>query len=735
MRQTAQSIEDLPTLVVSETEDIKRVPQLSARRIYFLMRLINAFERRVVELKRSDCVWGPIHLSIGQEAVATASLAALEAGDKIAGSHRAHHVFLAKALLHVLPPEWDPVAGSVPPEAQEVVNRTLAEIMGLAPGFCGGRGGSMHLRWIEAGILGTNAIVAGGVPLSAGAALAERYRETGRVVVCYLGDGAVNQGSFHEACNLAGLWKLPIIYAIENNRYAVATAARDACAIENLARHALSYNMIGRSVYGYDPVGVYLAVREVSEAIRAGDRPAVIEFRCYRHYHHGGDLPGSAYGYRKKEEESEWLERDALNVFPKILVTSGAASEEATAGIERLAESAADGAVDFCALRDHADSDGRARFHVREELWPDRSTVAVGLRSDGKELAGLRYREREDFDELREITFSDAIATVTGRWLERDPETIVLGEEVANFGGGAYGATKGLPAKYPGRVRNTPISEAGFTGMALGLAMSGMRPVVEIMFPDFTLVAADQIFNQIAKARHMYGGADDLPLVLRTRIATGCGYGGQHSMDPIGLYALFPGWRIVAPSDAFDYIGLFNTAMHSLDPVAILEHHSLYDRSFPVPADDPDYCIPFGRARVVRAGCDMSVLTYGSMTGRLNVIAERLAARSIELEVVDLRSVDAASIDYETIGASIAKTGVVAVYESAAGGQAIGRRIASEIAERFFDELDAPPGVYTSLDIPNPVSRVLEAEAMIDDVEIVESIVAMVERREILRRG
>ena len=253
----------------------------------------------------------------------------------------------------------------------------------------------------------------------------------------------------------------------------------------------------------------------------------------------------------------------------------------------------------------------------RPGLWPDVGTAARGARSDGRELAGLVYREIEDFPRRQEMKYSDAIAAVSGRWLETHPEAVELGEEIANFGGGAYGATRGLAQRFPGRVLNTPISEGGFVGLACGAAMRGLPVIVEIMFPDFSLVAADQLFNQIAKARHMYGGATDLPLVVRTRIATGCGYGGQHSMDPAGLFALFPGWRMVAPGNAFDYIGLFNTAMRSLDPVVILEHHTLYGQKFPVPEGELDYCVTFGRARRLTEGTDLTVLTYGGMSSRL----------------------------------------------------------------------------------------------------------------------
>ncbi len=304
-----------------------------------------------------------------------------------------------------------------------------------------------------------------------------------------------------------------------------------------------------------------------------------------------------------------------------------------------------------------------------------------------------------------------------------------MGEEVANFGGGAYGATKGLPDKYPSRVLNTPISEAGFTGLGLGAAMSGMRPVIEIMFPDFSLVAADQIFNQIGKARHMYGNTTDIPLVLRIRIAVGCGYGGQHSMDPVGLYALFSGWRIVAPSNAFDYIGLFNTAMQSNDPVVIIEHHQLYPLKFPVPENELDYFIPFGKARIVSTGKDATLITYGVMAYRCEQLISNFIEKGISVEIIDLRTIDLPGLDFETVGESLKKTGVAIVVEEAPANHSIGSKIAAELTERYFDYLDSPVMRLTSLDVPNSVSKVLEKAAMIDDETIIRNTVLAAKRQ------
>jgi 2-oxoisovalerate dehydrogenase E1 component len=705
----------------STARDMKTFKPLPAARMLFDIILINRFEQELLRLKNEDCVWGPVHSSIGQEGVAAAAIAAIGKEDKITGSHRAHHQFLSKAMNYVLSSKWNPCSDDLPSEGVEVVKKTLAEIMGLAPGYCGGRGGSMHLRYADAGILGTNAIVAGGIPLATGAAYAEKYKKTENIVVCFFGDGAINQGAFHESLNLAGVWKLPILYFIENNEYAVATRSEDTCAVTDLSLRAASYGMKGRIVDGADMVAIYETTRDATERIRGGEGPFIIEAKCYRHFHHAGDQPGSAFGYRNKDEEAVWLEKDPTKSLPHALLEHDILKEDDINRIENLAQEAVDQALEFC-------TEGKDRSQVRVELWPDPVTADSGVRSDGKELEGLGYSEREVYQEFREISYSDGIAGVTGRWLEKDDMVAVFGEEIANFGGGAYGATSDLPSRFPDRVINTPISEAGFIGLSCGAAMCGLKPIVEIMFPDFTLVAADQVFNQIAKARHMYGGTTDLPLVARTRIATGCGYGGQHSMDPIGLFALFPGWRILAPSNAFDYIGLFNTAMESLDPVIFLEHHSLYTKKFPVPTDDLGYCIPFGKARVTTNGDDLTVLTYSSMTGRVEAMVDELTAQGVSVEIIDLRTVDLVSLDYDTIGTSLKKTGAIAIVEEAAGGLAIGGRIGAEVTLRFFDYLDGPPASLTSKNVANSVSRVLEAAVMLSDADILEGLVRVGKR-------
>jgi len=248
------------------------------------------------------------------------------------------------------------------------------------------------------------------------------------------------------------------------------------------------------------------------------------------------------------------------------------------------------------------------------------------------------------------------------------------------------------------------------------------------MFPDFALVAADQLFNQIGKLRHIYGGTVDVPLVVRTRIAIGCGYGAQHSMDPTGLFNLFSGWTIVAPSNGFDYIGLFNSAMRSADPVLVMEHHTLYAQECDVPRGDLDYFVRIGKAKVVREGADVTVLCYSSMVDLCMRAAGELAAEGISTEVIDLRTLSRADIDYKTIGASLAKTGALVMVEQAPAGMCVGPHVCFQCQRRFFDDLDGPVEIVSGLDVPNPVSKRLEA-AVLPSLGSVKEAVARAARR------
>lgn len=704
-------------------EDLEAIGRRDLVQMLFLTYLIRSFEEQVLVLKDADLIHGPAHTSIGQEAVAAGVAVALRRTDLIGSTHRAHGHFLAKAVVYHTPEGHDPVRDPVTPRVQEAVYRTLAEIMGLRDGWCQGRGGSMHLYDRESGNLGSNAIVGGGIPLATGAAWAEAIRKQDTVVVSLFGDGAINQGCFHEAANMAGLYGVPAIYLVENNRYAVGTATTSSSNVLPLGLRSLGYGIDSVVVDGMDPVSVYVAIRDAAERMRTKPYPYFVEALTYRFFHHAGSLNGSAFGYRTRTEEKAWQAKDPIETFGSRLVGRGVVSAEGVARLREVASASVEDAVARCT----EEQDGR--LVIPAAKWPEPASALAGARGEGAELADARFLARSQVSEWAGMTYVEAIASVTRRAMERDDRVIVLGEEVANLRGGAYGATRGLKEAFPDRLINTPISETGFVGMAGGAASVGLRPVVEIMFPDFALMASDQLFNQIGKLRHMYGDQVRFPLILRTRVAKGYGYGGQHSLDPCALFSLFSGWRIVAPSNPYDYVGLFNTAMALEDPVLIVEHGLLYASEGKVPAGDLDYCVPYGQAHVAREGRDLTVVTYLKGVGDCLAAAEALAADGVSVEVIDLRTLDPTSMDYDAIGRSVRKTGVLLVVEQNEKGLSVGSRIADEVQGRFFDYLDAPVAHVTAPDVPLPVSRRLEESLLPSREEIAQAMLHCIERR------
>ena len=673
---------------------------------------VRAFEELVLKLSGEGLINGPAHSSIGQEGAAVGSVLALQGADSVNGTHRGHHQFLAKGL-HFLRPERMTIEDGI--KSDDLVDfhrRTLSEIMGLKAGFSGGRGGSMHLQWLEAGALGTNAIVGGGVPLAAGNAWAQRQSagdDPSGVTVTYFGDGASNIGSTLETFNMAAAWDLPLCFFLENNMYAVSTFYEDVTKEHDLALRGPGFGIRSWQVDGMDPLAVYLAQQQAVEHMRRGDGPTLIEARTYRYFHQQGPVPGSAFGYRTKEEEADWKNRDAVGRVAAEMIRLGLLTEEQNRELQERIETSLAELADEITERDPNSDKGARR--IIPALQPDPADVDTHIRSEVRlgELPGGGTATPPS-GETERRRFVDVIADVIAYRMTEDSGVVVLGEDVHRLKGGTNGATRGLSDMFPDRVLGTPISENAFTGLAGGMSMTGrFKPIVELMFSDFMWVAADQIFNQIGKARHMFGGQSSMPVIIRSRVSNGTGYGSQHSMEPAGIYAMSPGWRIVAPSTIEDYIGLFNTALDLDDPVLVLEHIELYGRKEDVPAGDPDARLEVGRAAVKRRGEDLTVLSYLNM---VQVCVDEADRRDdIDAEVIDLRWLDRASIDWETIGESIKRTNSVLIVEQGTQGPSYGGWLADEIQRRYFDYLDQPVQRVTGAEASPTISKVLEQAA------------------------
>ncbi|MBC8447465.1 MAG: DUF89 family protein [Chloroflexi bacterium] len=665
---------------------------------------IRIFENTVYDLLGRNVIKGASHLYAGQEAVAVGAISTLRDDDLITSTHRGHgHCHARGAVL-----------AKTEDAKQEHLNKMMAELCGRATGYCRGRGGSMHIADVEKGNLGATGIVGGNIPVATGAGLAQTMQSTGRVVLCFFGDGAANTGNFHESLNLASLWDLPVVYIVENNLYGMSVPVEKATAKLDFADRSCAYGIPGEVVDGMDVLAVRQAVGRAVERARRGDGPSLIECQTYRWYGHSRSDPRA---YRTKEEEAEWKARDPIPNFAALLVEAGIVTQEEVDALEEKVEDEIEAATEF-ALGSPTPPVEELEHYV---YTPFRWTAADAARE-----RELRERCRAGGPGTRQIEYRQAIQEALREEMQRDPRVFVMGEDVGLYGG-AYGATKGLLKEFgPERVRDTPISEATIGGAAVGAAMSGLRPVAEIMYVDFTPLAMDQIANQGAKNRYMFGGKTVVPMVIRTEGGAGRSIAAHHSQSLEALWTHFPGIYVVMPSTPYDAKGLLKAAIRDDNPVMFIEHKMLYSVKGYVPdGEDADYIIPYGVADVKREGSDVTVVTYSRMVHRALEAAGQLAEEGISVEVIDLRTLK--PLDMDTVAASVKKTGrVVGLSEAYKTGSFISE-LAMRIQEELFDWLDAPVVRVCAADVPVPMSEPLEDAA----IPGVEAIIAGI--RQVLR--
>jgi 2-oxoisovalerate dehydrogenase E1 component len=633
--------------------------------LYERMVLVRRFEERASQLYRDSEVPGFVHLCIGQEASAVGVCAALEAGDVITSTHRGHGHCLARGL---------------PPAEM------FAELMGRQSGSCRGRGGSMHIADPDLGVFGANGIVAAGLPIAVGAATAARLRAEGRVVVAFFGDGAVAQGAFHESLNLAAVWGLPVAFVCENNHYAEfsAEASQHPAPLEERAR---GYGMTYLGGSGYDVEEVVGLVRPLVDRLRAGDGPALVELDTYRwHGHYEGDPER----YRSAEEVQEHKARDPLALTRAALRSRGG-EEDALAEVESRVADEIEQAV--AQARAGAEPEPAALFDFVLAERPVTRETPVDDSGD------------------EPIKMMDAVRMALEVSLEEDPDVLVAGIDVG-AGGNVFGITRGLHARWPERVRDTPISETAIMGVGVGAAMAGMKPVVELMYLDFLGVCLDQLLNQAAKLRFMTGGRASPGLTVRTQFGAGRSSGSQHSQSLEALLAHVPGLTVVMPSTPADAYGLLRAAIADPNPVVFVEHRLIYGRKGPRPARD--HVVPIGRASVVRTGRHLTVVTYSRMVHEVLAAAEILAGEGIQAEVIDLRTV--MPFDRDTVLESVRKTSRLAVVHEAVVPFGVGAELAATVAADAFWHLDAPPRRIGAAFTPAPYAPSLE-RVWLPDVE------------------
>jgi 2-oxoisovalerate dehydrogenase E1 component len=694
------------------------------------MLIIREFEEMIVKLRSGAYqplpnynYRGPTHVSIGQEGCAAGACCVLSIEDKITSTHRGHGESLAKGTVAIRAMAEELLRQRVPnskaKSREELIEdaledhlyRTIGELFGKDDGYCKGRGGSMHIADFTVGHLGANAIVGGGTPIATGAALGLRYLRKDAMVCCFAGDGAFSNGVALEAMNWAAQkqftnhyakdhrFGLPIVFLVINNHYGMTHRTDDeVTGIERIARRAAGFadnNMHAEVVNGMDALAVRDAVRRAAAICKRGDGPVFLDVDCYRYFGHS--LSDPRIEYRTKDEEAAWKAVDPIANFKGQLLAANVLDQ---AGLEAIEQT--------CRNRN-----ARAAKRAVAAADPPAADVIKYMYTDTKaEIVPEEFKKVEVITSLPEIkrvngelTYKDALREAMVEEMLRDRRVIFYGEDVADYGG-AFKVTKGLLEAFGrDRVFNTPISEACICGTAIGVAMIGLRPVVELMYFDFALMSSDQISNQAAKWHYMSGAQTEVPLVYRVSAGAGKGYGGQHSQTLESMFCHIPGLYVVYPATPADAKGLLKSSIRDNNPVMFVESQALYGMKGLVP--EGDHLVPLGVANVVREGSDITFVAWGPVVHDCLKAADQLKAdKGISVEVIDLRTL--VPLDMDNVLLSVQKTGRCVVASQAIHIGSYTGEIASTIQEKAFDYLDAPVKRVGAKNGIAPQSHILE---------------------------
>ena len=629
---------------------------------YRRMQTIRMFEDQVMQLTRGDApqVIGSVHLCAGQEAIPVGALAAINADDRVVATYRGHG--------------WALESGITP-------NELMAEICHRAAGINGGRSGSPYVTAPERRFIGENSIVGAGGPIACGVALAAQVLGSGRVVVVSFGDGAMSQGALHEAMVFAAARELPVVFICENNGWSEMTPTGKIAKIDRLARRSLGYGMFGVTVDGCDPVVVRDAVRQATERARKGEGPSLIECKTIRLWgHYNRDIEH----YRPASDKKDAAERDPIAVLRAKLIASDAGAARDLDAIDAAVTAEMAAVVSRCVALPKPDP-ATARDHIYAK--------PISVADSGNPL----------HDE--EMTVAQALNRALHDELASNPATLVYGEDVGHAGG-IFGVSRDLQKKFGEmRVFDTPIAESAILGSAVGAALEGMRPIVEIMFGDFLLVALDSIVNQAANVRYHTRGQFGAPIVVRTQQGVTPGACAQHSQCLEALLAHIPGLRIGLPNTPQDAYAMLRAAAHDPDPCILFEARALYQTSGTVSLGGAieSAC----GAKMRRRGKDLVIISWGVAVPEALSAARSLSERGHDVGVLDLRWLS--PLDDDAIAAAVASCGRVLIVHEANQTMGFGAEVAARIAERHSAQLRSPVRRLGARDTRIPASPVLQA--------------------------
>lgn len=597
---------------------------------------------------------------IGQEAIAVGVASALRTDDWILPMHRNLGVFTTRRVDML---------------------RLFRQLFGRSGGFTQGRDRTFHFGLPEKSIVGMISHLGAMLPVACGLGLASKLKGTGRVAATFTGDGSTSEGDFHEALNLAAVWKLPVLFVIENNQYGLSTPSREQYACARLSDRALGYGIPGQTIDGNDLLAVYQATRDAAARARAGDGPTLLEFETFRMR---GHEEASGVAYVPPQLFEEWAKKDPLVRLESVLKATGVMTAPEIEVLRELLKAEVDRVADE-ALDTPVPSSTREK-----EL----ASVYAAAPAPVGPAPGVKTRE---------LRYIDAISEALQTAMRRDPRVVLMGQDIAEYGG-AFKVTKGFVEEFGrDRVRNTPIIESGILGAALGLAIDGMVPMVEMQFGDFISCGFNQIVNNLAKTHYRWGTS--VPCVIRAPTGGGTGAGPFHSQNVEAWFTHVAGLKVIAPATPEDAKGLLLASLAEPNPVLFLEHKLLY-RSLKGVVPEGYYTTPIGKARIARRGHDLTIVAYGIAVHWALEAAATLAREGSEIEVIDLRTL--LPWDKATVLQSVRRTAKVLVLHEAPLTGGFGGEIAATISQEAFSDLDAPVTRLGGSDTPIPFAEALE---------------------------
>jgi 2-oxoisovalerate dehydrogenase E1 component len=596
----------------------------------------------------------------GQEAIAVGTTLALRDRDYILPMHRNLGVWTTRDVDR---------------------ERLFCQLMGKEGGFTNGRDRTFHFGLPEKTLVGMISHMAAMLPVACGLGQAIRYRTEDRVACAFCGDGGTREGDFHEALNLASVWDLPVVFLVENNGYGLSTPTDAVVAPDDIADAAAGYDMPGRVVDGNDLFAVMEAVHQARAQAR-DEGPVLLEMKTFRVR---GHEEASGTAYVPDELIEEWTQKDPVDRFTRTVREERLLDEDTMDAIRGELESTVDDLAEW-ALDQPA---------VTSTPAGERDAVFAPAPAHTRPAPEAATEERRFIDAIQD-----------GLWaaMEETENLILMGQDIAEYGG-AFKVTDGFVEKFgKERVRNTPIIEDGAVGAGMGLALEGLAAVVEMQYADFVSCGFNQIVNNLATTHYRWG--QPINVTIRMPFGGGIGAGPFHSQSREAWFAHTPGLKVVIPATPRDAKGLLRSALADPNPVLFFEHKKLY-RSVRGAVPLEEYTLPFGEARIVREGTDATIVTYGvGVHWALAEAEHQTAQNGAELEVVDLRTL--VPWDRETVRESLQTTNRLLVLHEATRTAGFGAEVAAELGETAFDLLDAPITRVAAEDLPVPNAKPLE---------------------------